>query len=294
MIAKVTVGLCIKNSGKKVETALDSISRQDYPHEALKVVIVAEDEKGDALPYLTAFIKTTDVKTQLFFVENKGLGASRQIVIDNADGKYVVWVDDDFVLKKDFITNHVEFMEKRPLLAAALASEKQIRTNFLSLFEVYLITLGKLDRVATPMGGFEIYRLKAVNEVGGFDSNIRGASEDRDIAIRLKNFGWELAVNKTAEYHRKYRPTTWKTLWRKHFWYGYGEHFIYHKYKNQTVRWELFFPVAFWTGVKLSLKLYKAINEKTVFLLALFYFFINAAVFAGFFRADIDGYGHRK
>jgi glycosyltransferase involved in cell wall biosynthesis len=111
---KVTMGLCLKNSGKTVQTALDSVSRQDYPHDAMKVVIVDEDENGDALPFLTDFTKKTDIKTSLFIVHNKGLGASRQMVIDNAEGDYVVWVDDDFVLNPDFVRKHVEFMEKQP------------------------------------------------------------------------------------------------------------------------------------------------------------------------------------
>ena len=289
---KVTVGLCIKHSGKRVLTALDSISRQNYPHKAMKIVIVDEDEPNGVPPTLKNFFKKTDIKTSIVLVKNKGLGASRQIAIDNAEGDYIVWVDDDFVLKDDFVTKHVEFMEKNPLLAAATANETPIRTTFLSLFEVYLITLSKMNTETVPLGGFEIFRLKAINQIGGFDLKIRGASEDQDISIRLKNAGWKLAVNNAAEYYRRYRPATWKALWSKNFWYGYGRHFLYHKHKNQASRWELFFPVAFWTGFKQSLKLYKINHEKKVFLLAPFYFFMNAAGFVGFFCADLDGYGH--
>ena len=293
MITKVTVGLCTKNSGKRVETALESVAKQDYPHQALKLVIVDENEKGKTLRYINSFTKTTDIKTQLFLVENIGLGASRQMVLDNADGEYLIWVDDDFVLEKDFITRQVEFLEHNPSLAAALANETPIRTTFVSLFEFYLMTFEKLNTQATPNGGFEIYRLKALNQVGGYDTQIRGASEDQDIATRLKIEGWRFARNNSAHFYKKYRPRTLGALWRKNYWYGYGQHFMSHKHSKQT-RAELFFPVAFWTGLRFSLKIFGKNHEKKVFLLPLAYFFMNAAEFVGFFRSNLDGYGHNK
>ncbi|MCW4018864.1 MAG: glycosyltransferase [Candidatus Bathyarchaeota archaeon] len=291
---KVTVGLCLKNSGKTVQTALDSISRQDYPHEAMKLIIVDENERGDALPYLTEFTKKTDIKTVLYMVENKGLGASRQMVVDNAEGDYVVWVDDDFVLNKDFVCKHVEFMENNPLTGAALAKELRVTaTTPVATFESYLDLLGGKNAISGQMGGFEIFRLTAINQVGGFDVDIKGAAEDGDIAIRIKNAGWQLSRNSSAEYYRKYPPTTWNALWRKHFWYGYGSYFLYRKYKTHAFRWELFFPLAFYIGLKGALKVYKINREQNVFLLSPYYFFRNAASFLGFFRANLDRYGHK-
>ncbi len=90
------------------------------------------------------------------------------------------------------------------------------------------------------------FRLNAINQVGGFDTGIKGAGEDHDISIRLKNIGWKFAVNDEAKYHRKYRPDTFGAVWRKNFWYGSGRHFLYHKYKNNIVyRSTLFFRWCF-------------------------------------------------
>jgi GT2 family glycosyltransferase len=41
------------------------------------------------------------------------------------------------------------------------------------------------------VGGFEIFRLTAINQVGGFDVKIKGAAEDGDIAMRIRNAGWD-------------------------------------------------------------------------------------------------------
>jgi cellulose synthase/poly-beta-1,6-N-acetylglucosamine synthase-like glycosyltransferase len=292
LTVKVTVGLCLKNSRHTVETALYSIAKQDYPHEALKLVVVDEEESGKVPACITNFTKNTDIQTILFLTQNKGLGAARQMVIDNAEGDYVVWVDDDFVLEKDFITQHVAFMEQNPQIGAALAEETTAETRPVIIFEGYLRIIGKLNQKTTVMGGFEIFRLKAIKQAGGFDVNIKGAAEDRDISIRIKNLGWQFSINRSAQYYRKYPPTTYAALWRKHFWYGYGSHFLFHKYPSQKSRWELFFPSAFWIGFRDSLKVYKVIPERKVFFLGPYYLFRSAASFLGFFRADLDKYGH--
>jgi glycosyltransferase involved in cell wall biosynthesis len=291
MAAEVTIGLCIKNSGATVETALDSILKQDYSHKALKVIIVDENEEGAALPYIESFKKETDIKTTVFFVENKGLGASRQIVIDNSEGDYVVWVDDDFVLRKDFITKHVEFMNENPQLAAAAAVETPILTNFLSSFEAYFVSQNTITK-NVPLGGLEIFRLEAVNQIGGYDVSIKGAAEDQDISLRLINSGWKLAINDGAEYYRKCRPATWKATWSKNFWYGYGKHLLYHKHKSSVSIMEIFLPAAFWTGLRISLKLYRFNREKKVFLLPTFYSYMRLAWGVGFFYSNVKKYGH--
>jgi glycosyltransferase involved in cell wall biosynthesis len=292
MPSKVTVGLCLKNAGATVKAALDSISKQDYPHELQKLIIVDEEEKGIIPQCIKNFTKNTDIETMLFLVQNKGLGAARQIVIDNAEGDYIIWVDDDFVLEKDFITQHVNFMEQNPNVGAALAEETSNGTNTITILEEYLRQLGKINAQSGVLGGFEIFRLNAVNQVGGFDTRIKGAAEDRDISIRIKTAGWLLAQNASARYYRKCPPTTLVALWKKHFWYGYGTHFLFHKYKNQKSRWELFLPAAFWIGLRDSMKIYKINHEWRVFLLAPYYSFRSMASFLGFFRANFDKYGH--
>jgi len=288
----VTIGLCLKDAGAIVEVALDSISKQDYPHKNLKLVIVDEEKDGTIPPILIDFSKKTDIKTNLFLVQNRGLGAARQTVIDNAEGDYIVWVDDDFVLHKDFIRKHVEFMDQNPHVGAALAKENTVKITIVTVLEGYLRVLGGTNFQTAALGGFEIFRLKAVKQVGGFDTRIKGAAEDRDISIRIKNAGWVLATNRLAQYYRKYPPITLAALWRKHFWYGYGTHFLFHKYKSQKARWELFLPAAFWIGFRDSLKIYKIKCERQVFLLAPYYAFRSMASFLGFFQANLDRYGH--
>ena len=40
-----------------------------------------------------------------------------------------------------------------------------------------------------------LFRVAAVKAVGGFDKKIKGAAEDADLTIKIKNKGYSLAIS---------------------------------------------------------------------------------------------------
>jgi glycosyltransferase involved in cell wall biosynthesis len=292
MQAIVTIGLCVKNSSQVVKIAFDSISIQDYPHELLKLVIV-DDSSDNTLLLAMEFAKKTDIKTFVARSEGKGLGVARQIVVDNAEGDYLVWEDDDLVLPRDFIRKHVEFMEKNPNVGAARGINVQVapQVTIGTIVEYSRISLNSVAQKAIATGG-SIFRLDALESVGGFDVRIKGAGEDLDITRMIRESGWTLAINNSATFYRRYPPATLKTFWKKYIWYGYGNHFLYHKYKDQWLLIEYFPPLVLWAGVKISFLSYLATSVKKVFFLPIIYSYSMVAQYVGFIRAHLDGYGH--
>jgi len=298
MSVKVTVGLCVKNSEKEVGTALDSLVKQDFPHELMKLVVVDEVSTDKTLSVVKNFVSKMDIKTEIFSSGGRGLAASRQIAVDNAEGDYIVWVDDDLVLKKDFVRNHVEFMEKNPNVGAANATLTPIGKTLVDTLEAIGMLLVKPNPKSIGTVG-AVYRLKAIKQVGGFDINIKGAGEDHDISHRMKESGWALRNRKfgsseSPEFHYGNPPTTWKALWNRYFWYGYGEHFLFHKFETARARIQRLQlpPLALWIGFNFSCRIYQITHKKMVFLLPLHYFFRSIAGCFGFLRAHLDGYGH--
>ena len=119
MDSKVTVGVCVKNTEELIRRALGSIVEQDFPHEAIKLIIIDDGSKDKTLSIVRDCVSEIDIETIVCSSGGKGLGFSRQIVVDNAQGDYIVWVDGDMVLTKSFIRKHVEVMEKNPSTGAA-------------------------------------------------------------------------------------------------------------------------------------------------------------------------------
>ena len=140
--------------------------------------------------------------------------------------------------------------------------------------------------------GGSIYRLDALEGVGGFDIRIKGAMEDMDVSRRIRSSGWTLAVNNSIQVYYKHPPSTLKALWKKNFWYGYGNHFHFHKYKDQWPVEMYFPPLVLWGGIKISYIAYRVTNSKNVLVFPVLYSFSMIAHYLGFIRAHLEGYGH--
>jgi glycosyltransferase involved in cell wall biosynthesis len=293
MKIKATIGLCVKNGAKVLKASFHSISIQDYPHESMKLVIVDNGSSDNTLSLVSEFAKETDIKTLVTSSKGKGLGATRQVAVDNAEGEYIVWVDDDFVLSKDFIRNQIDFMEKNPNLGATRGIDVEVLRNS-SIYHV--ANYGSLlpispnpQKIGT---GGSIFRLKALHSVGGFDIRIKGAGEDIDVSLRIKKAGWTLSTNNLAKIYKTCSPVTPKVLWNKDSWYGYGNHFLFHKYKDNELIMEYLLPYSLLSGLKMSYLIYRATNLKKAFLFPIFHSFLMIPQSIGFIRAHLDGYGH--
>lgn len=99
---KVTIGVCVRNCEDLIREAIGSIINQDFPHEFMELIVVDGYSQDETLRIIRDVLKKTDMKTRIFY-EKEGLGRARQIVVDNASGEYIVWVDGDMVLSMDFV-----------------------------------------------------------------------------------------------------------------------------------------------------------------------------------------------
>jgi len=82
---KVTIGFCVKNCEDTVKEALVSVVNQDYPHELIEIIVVDGKSNDRTMQIVKEILSSSDIKAKLF-LEDKGLGFARQIVLDNATG----------------------------------------------------------------------------------------------------------------------------------------------------------------------------------------------------------------
>jgi glycosyltransferase involved in cell wall biosynthesis len=287
----VTIGLCVKNAEATIEEAVNSIVEQDFPERLMEIIVVDGCSQDKTLSIIKECLSRTAIQKR-FFSEKKGLGFARQMVVDNACGNYILWVDGDILLSKDYVRQQVTFMEQHPSVGIAVGSFGILsEDNWVATLENvgYIIDSSRYQgEVISKLLGTEasIFRVEAIRQVSGFDRNIKGAQEDIDIAYRIREAGWQLRITDAVFYERQ--KATWKALWKQHLWYGYGLHFIQHKNKGRN----LFLDRSV-DRIPLSFLAYKLTNRKIVFLLPLNFIFKKTALLFGFAKAHLDGYGHR-
>lgn len=289
---KVTIGVCVKNNEATVKEAIDSIIDQDYPHKLMEVIIVDGNSEDKTTSVLKKALLNTNIATKIFF-ENKGLGVARQMVVGNATGDYIIWVDGDMVLSKDHVMKQVEFMERNPSVGIAGGKFQMYPgENLFAMLESvdWVVTdymrgsKASLKPVLHRAGGC-IYRVKAIQQVGGLDCRIKGAFEDLDVEHRIGKMGWLTYFITDAVFYDR-RKETLKAIWDENFWYGYGGHYFLHKHRERISVSSLL------DGLRRTSIAYRLVHRKAVFLLLIQQIFKKIAWCFGFIKAHFDGYGH--
>jgi len=286
----VTIGLCVKNAETTIEEAVNSIVNQDFPPELVEVIVVDGYSQDKTLSIIRECLSRADIRKR-FCAENEGLGFARQMVVDNANGKYILWVDGDIILSKDYVRQQVNFMEQHTSVGIAVGSFGVLKEdNWVAALEniSYVVDSSRHQgKETSKLIGTEasIFRVEAIRQVGGFDPHIKGSQEDIDAAYRIKKAGWELSITNAVFHERQKR--TWRALWQQHSWYGYGLHFMQHKNKGRNLILDRSVD-----RIPFSFHAYRLTHQKVVFLLPLNFIFKKAALLFGFLKAHMDGYGH--
>jgi len=291
----VTIGVCVKNEESNIEEALRSIIDQDFPKEDMEIIVVDGYSKDKTVPIIKENLSKACIDFKILY-DNNGLGRARQIVVENANTEYIIWLDADLIFSRDYVRKQVEFMNEKTAAGISkgrygICSWKSL-ASFLENMSYVVESLKYVDKEAPRLVGTEgaIYRVKAIKQVGGFDGNIRGAAEDLEAAYRIRSHGWLFFINNSI-FFEKCRDT-WKDLWKEYVWWGIGGHYSFHKDKRIIPLYEMLPLSGLYAGLSRSFTAYRLIHRKSSFLMPLHYFFKRIAWWYGFIKAHFQKYGH--
>src|SRR5438552_7660761 len=187
----VTVIVAAYNGEKFLRETLESAFRQDYdPFEVVFVDDGSEDETGEiARSFPVRYLRQA----------NQGLPAARNAGLAVARGELVAFLDDDDLLPPTKLAVQAAHLREHPEIGCVLGRQEWI-------FEGIEQPSLPRDPIFGEPGGIQLVtamiRRHVLEELGGFDPTYRYA-EDRDLFIRMRERGVDLAVLPDVVLHKR-------------------------------------------------------------------------------------------
>lgn len=96
----ITIIIPAYNLENHIEYCINSIQEQTYSN--LEIIVV-DDGSTDNTYHICSSIAQLDSRILVFHQENKGVSAARNLGLENANGKYIMFVDGDDALRIDCV-----------------------------------------------------------------------------------------------------------------------------------------------------------------------------------------------
>lgn len=186
-----------------IEETLDSVFDQTYQN--IEVIVVNDGSPDQTADRLQPYIEKGLIR--YFEKENGGQADARNFGLQKATGRAIAFLDDDDIWPGDKLTWQYDQLFSSSY--AAVGGEcgylvDSSRTPPQTNGQTSEITLERLfsgNPFVSP--GQVLIRAEALQEIGGFDTDIWGA-DDLDLWMRLARCGTILKVSRNALWYRKH------------------------------------------------------------------------------------------
>jgi GT2 family glycosyltransferase len=198
MLGTASILIVTYNHKNYLKACIESIQNQDYPHEIILIDNCSTDGTVEYVKENFPFVKVVESK------KNLGYGAGNNVGVKYAKGEYVVILNPDTIVEKNWLKELIKPLEK---------GERLFTTPKILLFDGFAISgcglvahytgltfargylakpceFKKLEYVSCFSGACFAIRKKDFEELGGFDEKFFLYNDDSDLSWRahLKGF----------------------------------------------------------------------------------------------------------
>lgn len=218
----------------RIKRCLSSLSRQTYPKEKFEILLV---ENGP----LQQFEKTAvEYGAQYLYTPIKNMAGARNIGLNEARGKYILFTDADCVINSNWVKEMVNKFEKTNYVGLGgriqryspkTRIEKMGKNLAWGQDKLQYLQILDLPYIVFANAGFLRDNLIAV---GGFDVELLSGN-DVDICWKLGLKNWKIGTCEAAIVFHENRKTI-KKYFKVYFRYGKYQSLLFKKYRKVADR----------------------------------------------------------
>jgi len=219
----VSIILINYNTAKYTLNCLDSLKEHIKTTVSYEIIVVDNNSEPEDYTFLS---KGLEKKPSIQLVRNSinsGFGSGNMLGAKYAKGNYLLFINNDVILKNDVINISYTYMHNNPRVGVCTAQNFDEHNNFIPSFDHYkglrklIFGRGFLESVnplkypkrkkqhKNPLevnfinGAFMFFRRSTFDLVGGFDPNIFLYFEEMDICYRMRCKGFASVLLPSAK-----------------------------------------------------------------------------------------------
>ncbi len=179
---KTSIIITCYNKERYITRAINSCVNQDFPEDQYEIIIVDDastDKSRDAISLYRGFGDLIKIK---FLSKNRGPAHASNIGIKMAKGKYIVRVDGDDYIQKNFLQVMTEVLEWNNDIGFVYCD--LIKVRGVGSYYEHKLTRNTQERLLNHGAGV-LFRKKHLRALGGYDKTLRNC-EDYDLILRYE------------------------------------------------------------------------------------------------------------
>lgn len=205
----VSVIVPVYNMERYLAETLESILRSDYPN--FEVIVIDDGSEDNSRAIAEDFVGK-DHRVRLFSQANRGVSSARNNGIRQSKGEFILPVDADNIISKDYISEAVKVLKDNPNVKvvsceAEFIGEKSGRWKFRPFRLDVICRDNIIDNCA-------LYRKVDWLKVGGYCEELKGR-EDWDFWLSLFEWGGDFVRLPFVGLYYRYRSDSKRIATRK-------------------------------------------------------------------------------
>lgn len=236
----VTVLMPVRNEGKFIGKAIQSILNQNYPEHLIEIYVIDGDSDDGTLEIVREYQQKSP---NISIIENKRkiVPIGMNIALPLIKGEIILRVDGHCIIAHDYIKKCVEHLMEQEVDGVGGPMKTIGETPFSQTIAVAMSSPfgvgGSAFRTLTSITAFvdtvpfPAYTRKIIEKAGGYDEELV-RNQDDEYNYRIRKLGGKILLAEDVQ-SVYYSRGSLRKLWKQYFQYGYWKVRVFQKHPYQ-------------------------------------------------------------